>query len=131
MSGLGGANGNLCRIVIPNFAHKYDIWVVSQDRSKTTCERESDIVASLNLRNAVHLIFHRILNGHDLPPFVIGLGQGSKRQGVERCLSSEWFGSCLVVPVVCPRALVGAGRSLGQPHGPRPLGIIVSGVCCS
>ena len=33
----------------------------------------------------------------------------------ERCLSSEWFGSCLVVPVVCPRALVGAGRSLASP----------------
>ena len=28
-------------------------------------------------------------------------------------------------------SVLGRWWALGQPHGPRPLGIIVSGVCCS
>ena len=73
VAGHGGLNGNLSRFEISNFSNEYHIGIVSQDRTKPSSEVEPNFMIDLNLADAGHLIFNRILDGNDLDVFSLNL----------------------------------------------------------
>lgn len=66
MAGQGGPDGNLRGFGVADFADEDHIGIVPQDGAKTAGEAEADIIADLDLRNALQLVLNGILDRDDL-----------------------------------------------------------------
>ena len=80
MAGLRGADGDFGGFDVADFADEDDVGIVPEDAAQAGGERETDVIARLDLGDALELVFDGILDGNDLALAVVGVGQG----GVER-----------------------------------------------
>src|SRR5437667_1535202 len=65
MPGHGGADGDVGRLDVANFADHYDIRILPQNMAKTFGKSEIDFRLHIDLGNSRQAIFHRLFDGND------------------------------------------------------------------
>ena len=66
MSSHGGPHGDLGGLAVPDFAHGDDVRVLAEDGAEDAGEGQAGFVVDLDLADAVDVIFHRVLQGHEV-----------------------------------------------------------------
>ena len=66
---------------VAHFADQDDVRVLAHDRAQGAGEIQPDLRLDLDLVDAVHPVFHRVLDGDDLDPAFIELGQRRVQRG--------------------------------------------------
>ena len=66
MTGEGGLNGDLGRLLIPDFADHDHVGILTKQGAEGRGESHADLLMRLDLRDAVYVVFDRVLHGGDV-----------------------------------------------------------------
>ena len=80
MAGQAGLGGNFGGFTIADFTDQNNIWVLSQNSSQTAGKGHPGAQVNLGLTNTRQVVFHWILNRHNIAFLTIHLLQ----RGIER-----------------------------------------------
>ena len=85
VSGQGGIDGDLRGLLIADLAHHDLVRVVAQNGPQPARERETLLLIHRDLRDALDLVLHRVLDGDDFVLVVLDFAQrGVERGGLAR-----------------------------------------------
>ena len=81
VAGEGGADGDVGGFAVADFTNHDHVGILAHNMADAGGERQSDLRVDVHLVNAVHLVFHRILDGDDLAAGLVDpLERGIKRR---------------------------------------------------